>query len=176
MHDLADARLEVDKNSGNAIEGSARRAPGIPHVVSGHRAKLNRRVHHRSGERPTVIEYKGRRIRTPLKVDILVSGQVVVEVKAVERLHPVHQAQVITYLKLTGCPAGLLLNFNAATLKAGLKRLDHPERYTKPLTNQGITGEQILCRPTSLGRRYKNGPSQYAPRTRASRHKRRRER
>ena len=54
-----------------------------------------------------------------------------VELKAVENLHPVHQAQVITYLKLSGCPAGLLLNFNATTLLGGLKRLDHPERYAK---------------------------------------------
>jgi len=54
-----------------------------------------------------------------------------VELKAVERLHPVHLAQVITYLKLTGCPAGLLMNFNSTTLKAGLKRLDHPDKYVK---------------------------------------------
>lgn len=53
------------------------------------------------------------------------------ELKAVERLHPVHSAQVITYLKLTGFPIGLLMNFNAPTLKAGLKRLDHPDRYKK---------------------------------------------
>ncbi len=44
-------------------------------------------------------------------------------------LNPVFQAQVITYLKLTGHPAGLLLNFNATTLRAGLKRLDHPDLY-----------------------------------------------
>jgi hypothetical protein len=55
---------------------------------------------------------------------------VVVELKSVERLHPVYSAHVITYLKLTGCPAGLLLNFNATTLCAGIKRLDHPDRYT----------------------------------------------
>ena len=54
-----------------------------------------------------------------------------VELKAVERSHPVHRAQVITYLKLTGCPAALILNFNATTLKAGLKRLDHPDLYKK---------------------------------------------
>jgi GxxExxY protein len=54
-----------------------------------------------------------------------------VELKAVERLHPIHLAQVITYLKLTGCPAGLLMNFNSTTLKAGLRRLDHPGLYVK---------------------------------------------
>jgi GxxExxY protein len=55
----------------------------------------------------------------------------VVELKSVERFHPVHVAQVITYLKLTGCQAGLLMNFNATTLRAGLKRVDHPDRYVK---------------------------------------------
>jgi iron complex transport system substrate-binding protein len=57
-------------------------------------------------------------------------------VRRYEALHPVHLAQVITYLKLTGDPAGLLLNFNAVTLRAGLRRLDHPERYKKRLSQQ----------------------------------------
>jgi GxxExxY protein len=75
------------------------------------------------------LKYKGRPIRGELKLDLLVGGCVVVELKAVERLHPVYLAQVITYLKLTGCPAGLLLNFNNASLKNGLRRLDHPDLY-----------------------------------------------
>lgn len=75
------------------------------------------------------IEYKGRRIRSELKLDLLVGGCVVVELKAVDRLHPVYLAQVITYLKLTGCPAGLLMNFNTASLRSGLRRLDHPDLY-----------------------------------------------
>ena len=75
------------------------------------------------------IEYKGRRIRSELKLDLLVGGCIVVELKAVERLHPVYLAQVITYLKLTGCPAGLLMNFNTASLRSGLRRLDHPDLY-----------------------------------------------
>ena len=82
-------------------------------------------------ERHIPLDYKGQHISGWLKLDLLVDGCVIVESKAVERLHPVHSAQVITYLKLTGCPAGLLMNFNATTLKAGLKRLDHPDRYVK---------------------------------------------
>jgi GxxExxY protein len=82
-------------------------------------------------ERYVPFEYTGQPIATKLKLDLLVNGCIVVELKAVESLHPVHSAQVITYLKLTGCPAGLLLNFNATTLRAGLKRLDHPDRYRK---------------------------------------------
>ena len=75
------------------------------------------------------IKYRDQRVRADLELDLLVERCVVVEVKAVERLHPIHQAQVITYLKLTDFPAGLLLNFNATTLRAGLKRLEHPDLY-----------------------------------------------
>ena len=82
-------------------------------------------------ERHVPLEYKGQRIKGRLKLDLLVEGCVVVELKAVDCLHPVHLAQVITYLKLTGYPAGLLMNFNSTTLRAGLKRLDHPDRYAK---------------------------------------------
>ena len=82
-------------------------------------------------ERQILFDYKGERIKSRLKLDLVVEGCIIVELKAVERLHPIHQAQVITCLKLTGLPAGLLMNFNAPTLKAGLKRLDHPDRYMK---------------------------------------------
>lgn len=89
-----------------------------------------RREHLRvDSERQVSLDYKGERISCGLELDLLVEGCIVVELKAVERIHPVHLAQVITYLKLTGYPAGLLMNFNATTLRAGLKRLDHPDRY-----------------------------------------------
>ena len=54
---------------------------------------------------------------------MLVAGEVVVEVKAVENLLPIHQAQVLTYLKLGGWKAGLLINFNVPVLKQGIRRL-----------------------------------------------------
>jgi GxxExxY protein len=82
-------------------------------------------------DRYVPIEYKGRRIRGYLKLDLLVEDSIVVELKAVESLHPIHKAQVITYLKLTGRPAGLLMNFNTTSLKYGLKRVDHPDRYRR---------------------------------------------
>ena len=84
---------------------------------------------HVESDRRVPIEYKSHTIRSELKLDLLVGGCVVVELKAVERLHPVYLAQVITYLKLTGCPAALLMNFNSVSLKSGLRRLDHPELY-----------------------------------------------
>lgn len=85
-------------------------------------------------ERQVSLQYKGRPIRGALKLDLLVEGCVVVELKAVEHIHPVHLAQVITYLKLTGCPAGLLMNFNSTALRAGLRRLHHPHPYPKKST------------------------------------------
>ena len=84
-----------------------------------------------NSEQHVALDYKGQRVSGGLKLDLLVDGCVVVELKAVERLHSIHLAQVISYLKLTGYPAGLLMNFNSPTLRAGLKRLDHPDRYVK---------------------------------------------
>lgn len=81
-------------------------------------------------ERAINLSYKGVPINTRLQIDLLVENLVVVELKAVELLHPVHQSQVITYLKASGCPSGLLLNFNVTAMTAGIKRLEHPEMYT----------------------------------------------
>ena len=78
-------------------------------------------------EQSAPVYYRGQRIRDDLKVDLMVNGVIVIEIKAVDRLHPVHQAQVLTYLKLTGAPVGLLFNFNATSIRTGLKRLDNPE-------------------------------------------------
>lgn len=75
------------------------------------------------------IEYAGQRLPDALIIDLLVEGRVIVELKAVLELHPVHSAQVMTYLRLSGCPAGLLINFNAPTVKQGLVRFDHPDLY-----------------------------------------------
>lgn len=80
-------------------------------------------------EVPVPVVYKEQRLASPLKIDLLVERCIVVEVKAVEQLHSIHEAQVITYLKLTGKPAGLLMNFHEILLKNGLRRLDHPDRY-----------------------------------------------
>ena len=69
------------------------------------------------------VEYKGLRLNCGYRLDLLVAGSVVVEVKAIESLAGIHEAQVLTYLKLTGCKVGLLINFNSPRLKAGIRRL-----------------------------------------------------
>jgi GxxExxY protein len=85
-----------------------------------------------------LVSYKGRRLRKHFEIDLVVDKRLVVELKAVDGLHPAHQAQVITYLRLTGHAAGLLINFNQTTLLAGLKRLDHPDRYASKRGRIGI--------------------------------------
>lgn len=58
-----------------------------------------------------------------LRLDFLVANMVVVELKSVEKILPVHKAQVLTYLKLTACKLGLLINFNVSVLKEGIERV-----------------------------------------------------
>ncbi|MDZ7719789.1 MAG: GxxExxY protein [Balneolaceae bacterium] len=69
------------------------------------------------------LEYKGRSISTAYRLDFLVDERLIIELKAVEALHDVHLAQVLTYLKLTNVRLGLLLNFNVALMKKGIRRV-----------------------------------------------------
>ncbi len=73
-------------------------------------------------ERPLPVEYKGVRLECGYRLDLLVANTVVVEVKAVEMLAPVHEAQLLTYLRLGGWQVGLLINFNVVLLKDGIRR------------------------------------------------------
>ena len=69
------------------------------------------------------VEYKGIQLDCGYRLDILVMGTVVVEIKAVDKLLPIHDAQLITYLKLGNWQVGLLINFNVPVLKDGIKRM-----------------------------------------------------
>ena len=72
---------------------------------------------------PVPVAYRGVELECGFRIDLLVNDQVIVELKAVEKLLPVHQAQVRTYLKLASKHVGLLINFNSKLLKDGLHRL-----------------------------------------------------
>ena len=89
-------------------------------------------------ERNITLTYKGIPINSRLRLDLIVEGLVIVELKAVECVHPIHSSQIITYLKLADCPAGLLLNFNVTAMKHGMKRLDHPDLYIPKKTNRRV--------------------------------------
>jgi len=71
---------------------------------------------------PLAVIYKEVQLECGYRMDIVAAGELVVEVKAVERLMPIHEAQMLTYLRLSGLKIGLLMNFNAVMLKDGLRR------------------------------------------------------
>jgi GxxExxY protein len=92
----------------------------------------------RQGSVPVV--FRGQQIDQGFRFDLLVEREVIVEVKAVEQIMSIHKAQVLTYLKLTGAPLGLLINFHVPVLKEGIRRLVNPAsgldvRVPKPFSN-----------------------------------------
>lgn len=72
---------------------------------------------------PLPVDYKGVRVDCSYRVDLLVASSVVVEVKAVSALEPIHEAQLLTYMKLGQWKLGLLINFNVPALKCGIRRM-----------------------------------------------------
>lgn len=74
-------------------------------------------------QKPLPLVYKEVKLDAGYRIDLLVENKVVIEIKSVEAISDVHVAQVLTYLKLSGCKIGLLLNFNVVSLKQGIKRL-----------------------------------------------------
>lgn len=81
-----------------------------------------RRIEHRL-EVPIPVNYRGLRLTPGYRVDLLVSDSLVVELKSVQKILDIHQAQVLTYLKVGEFNAGLIINFNVPVLKDGLKRI-----------------------------------------------------
>ena len=76
---------------------------------------------------PIPLSYRENRLDAGYRADMLVQETVLVELKSVEALAPIHTAQMLTYLKLSGKPVGLLINFNVPVLKDGVKRILNPD-------------------------------------------------
>jgi GxxExxY protein len=109
--------IEVHRRLGpGLLESVYRNALVIELLLAGFGVEKERRVD---------VEYRGERLGNAFRFDIVVEGQLVVEVKATERIHRLHGAQVLTYLKLANLPCGLLLNFNVTALRLGVRRLIH---------------------------------------------------
>jgi len=119
----------VDEVTGEVVDAAVRLhkrlGPGL--LESVYQAVLARELERRGlrveRQRAVDFEVDGMWFREGLRVDLLVEGQVVVELKSVETLSPVHAKQVLTYLKLMDLRVGLLINFGAVTLKEGLHRI-----------------------------------------------------
>lgn len=112
---------------GAAIEVHRQLGPGL--LESAYEECLSRELAIRNipfeRQKPLPLVYKDLQLDCGYRLDLLVDGRVVVEIKAVETLAPIHDAIVLTYLKLSGCGLGLLINFHAMTLKSGIRRLVH---------------------------------------------------
>ena len=109
---------------GAAIEVHKEMGPGLPehsyHLAMSHEFDL-RRIPHQCEVKVPIL-YKGKPVGEGW-IDILVAGRLVVELKAVEALSPVHRAQLLSYLRVTRLQLGLLINFNVLILKDGIKRV-----------------------------------------------------
>ena len=74
-------------------------------------------------QKPMPLVYDKKRLDLGYRIDLLVEGKIILEIKSVDILNPVHLAQLMTYLKLSGCRIGFLMNFNVESLKDGIKRV-----------------------------------------------------
>jgi GxxExxY protein len=84
---------------------------------------------------PLPVVYKTLRLEQSYRIDFIVEDSVVLEIKSIERLLPVHEAQLLTYLRLSGIRTGLLINFGAAVLREGIRRMslrEAPESFSPP--------------------------------------------
>ena len=137
--------LDVDAISGDVIDLALRLhkdlGPGLLEnvyetVLAG---KLVEKGYAVRRQVPIDIEFEGSRFSAAFKLDLLIENQLIVEIKSVERLAAVHGKQLLTYLRLSHQPVGLLINFGGATLKEGLRRIvndHHPSATSRLRVNQ----------------------------------------
>jgi GxxExxY protein len=85
--------------------------------------ELSRRNLHFTRQQPLPIKYKGISLDCAYQMDVVVENLIILELKSVGKLLPIHEAQLLTYLKLSGISLGLLLNFNVTTMKEGIRRI-----------------------------------------------------
>jgi GxxExxY protein len=112
---------------GAAIEVHRRLGPGL--LESAYETCLAHELNLRGipfeRQKALPVHYKGQQLDCGYRLDLLVAGLVILEIKAVEELAPIHVAQLLTYLKLTGCHLGLLMNFNQVLMRDGIQRVVH---------------------------------------------------
>jgi len=111
------AAIEVHKLLGPGLLESAYEEC-LAHELSFANISFERQV-------PLPVIYKSLKLDCGYRIDFLVEKTVVLELKAVEGIQPIHEAQLLTYLKLGGWPIGLLINFNVPVLRKGIKRMVH---------------------------------------------------
>ena len=114
-HVIIGAAIEVHRVLGPGLLESAYEEC-LAHELSLPRGSFERQV-------PLPVRYKTVRLACGYKLDLVVEGEVIVELKSIERLDAIHEAQLLTYLKLSGLKVGLIINFHTSFIKDGIKRL-----------------------------------------------------
>ena len=122
--DVLDVALRLHRDLGPGLLESVYEA-----VLAGRLVAMGYSV---ARQRAIDIEFEGLRFEAAFRIDLLVDDRLVVEIKSVERLLPVHAKQLLTYLRLTKQPVGLLINFGGDTLKEGVRRLVNNYRPSAP--------------------------------------------
>jgi iron complex transport system substrate-binding protein len=122
--DVVDAALHLHRDLGPGLLESVYET-----VLA---AKLSRLGHSVSQQHPIDFEYDGMRFERAFRIDLLVDDSLLVEIKSVERLNGAHAKQLLTYLRLTRRPLGLLINFGGETLKDRLRRVVNDYRPSAP--------------------------------------------
>jgi GxxExxY protein len=114
-YDIVGAAIEVHRHLGpGLLESAYERCLARELLLRG--IPFQRQV-------PLPVEYRGLQLECGYRLDLVVGNSIVVEVKAVGKVLPIHRAQVLTYLKLTSLRLGLLINFNVETLRSGIYRI-----------------------------------------------------
>jgi GxxExxY protein len=125
MPDVQELNAITEQIIGAAMEVHRALGPGL--LESAYEAcliyELVRRTLRVEQQKPMPVIYKGVHLDVGYRLDVLVEGKVIAELKPVEQLLPIHEAQLLSYLKLSGCHVGLLINFNVPILKQGIRRL-----------------------------------------------------
>ncbi len=114
----------TQKVIGAAIEVHKQLGPGL--LESVYQACLARELDlaglHFEQQKDIPVAYKGIRLDSGLRLDFLVEDKVIIEIKSIDAIRPIHEAQLLTYMKLVECKVGLLINFNVAVLRNGIIR------------------------------------------------------
>jgi GxxExxY protein len=113
-HEIIGAAIEVHKRLGPGLLESAYEAC-LAHELRLRNLKVDNQV-------ALPVVYKETKLDCGYRIDLLVEGRIVVELKSIENLAPIHEAIILTYLRLSGHKVGLLINFNVAILKDGVRR------------------------------------------------------
>jgi GxxExxY protein len=110
------AAIEVHRALGPGLLESAYESCMVFEIVDRHRLKVEQ-------QKPLPVIYRGVSLDCGYRLDLMVGDMVIVELKSVDKVLPIHEAQMLSYLKLSGSKVGLLINFNVKILKDGIKRV-----------------------------------------------------